>query len=154
LASQILEAMVHYAHIIGIITLGSVLLAEFVLLRDEITIRDFVLIRRVDLLYGIAAIVILVSGVMRVIWCSKGWEFYLSNGVFLTKMGAFVVLGLILIYPTVLFLRWGSKAAQGTPPPMAEGAMASVRRVVYLEGAIFVTIPLLGALMARGVGSF
>jgi putative membrane protein len=95
--------MVHYAHIIGIITLGSVLLAEFVLLRDEITIRDFVLIRRVDLLYGIAAIVILVSGVMRVIWFSKGWEFYLSNGVFLTKMGAFVVLGLILIYPTVLF---------------------------------------------------
>lgn len=112
------------------------------------------LILRVDLFYGIAAAVILASGVLRVIWFGKGWNLYLVNGVFLPKMGAFLVLGLISIYPTVLLSRWKTNAVQGTIPPMDGDMLGRVRRVVIVEAAIFVTIPFLAVLMAGGIGSF
>jgi putative membrane protein len=98
------------------------------------------------------ALAILVVGFLRVQFGAKGADFYFHNPVFWAKIGAFAVVGLISIRPTLRILAWQkrAKADAAFVPPLDE--VGAVRRQMLLEIHVFALVPVFAAMMARGVG--
>jgi putative membrane protein len=148
--SDFLLAAVHHLIVFGI---ASVLAAEIALMRPAAmsphTVR---LLGRFDAVYGGLAMAILVAGFARVWFGAKGPDYYLHNPVFWAKIGAFLVVGLVSIRPTLRILAWQKllKADAAFMPPVQE--ITSLRRQLLAEIHVFALIPVLAAAMARGIG--
>ena len=137
-------AIVHHITVFGLVAL---LAMELILLKDANI--DAARLAKVDAGYGLVAGLAVAIGLCRVVWGGKGWAFYEANPFFWSKLGLFVVLGLVSIGPTLLFLRW-RKAAAGDAafaPPATE--LKRARTWIGLEALLL--LPLLGcaAAMAR-----
>ncbi|MFZ6742077.1 DUF2214 family protein [Undibacterium sp. JH2W] len=144
---NILVALLHH---IAAFTLVSTLLAELVLIRQPLTLSSARSLRFIDSIYGMSAMLIIALGVLRVIYFEKGQDYYLHNHAFMLKMTAFIVVGLLSIYPTVVFLRWGKTIKLNQLPILPETQARSIQTILKLEliGIVFI---LAGAvLMAKG----
>ncbi|MFZ6870534.1 DUF2214 family protein [Undibacterium sp. Di27W] len=144
---NILVALLHH---IAAFTLVSTLLAELVLIRQPLTLSSARSLRFIDNIYGMSAMLIIVLGVLRVIYFEKGQDYYLHNHAFMLKITAFIVVGLLSVYPTVVFLRWGKSLKLNQLPILPEGQARSIQTILKLEltGIVFI---LAGAvLMAKG----
>jgi putative membrane protein len=111
------------------------------------TLESLAFIGRVDLFYGISAGVLLIIGLVRVNFGAKGWAFYSASPLFWIKLGTFVLIGLISIYPTVRFIQ-GRKT--GVLPSLE--AQRSVVKAVSAQLHLILLMPVLAVLMARGFG--
>ncbi|MBN9362299.1 MAG: hypothetical protein BGO83_07485 [Devosia sp. 66-14] len=140
------------AHHLAVFTLVAIFAAEFALLRPGIEARRLAQLGSLDRAYGAMAMLAIVVGIVRVIFGSAGWEYYVGNWVFWAKMIAFLGVGLASIQPTVAILRWrkAATADAGFSPPPAE--ISASRRFLYLQAALLVFIPSFAAAMARGYG--
>jgi putative membrane protein len=149
MSADLVLAVLHH---LGIFTVAGIIAAEWALVRSEMSSARIRQLSTIDMLYGLAAGLVLLVGFARVFFGLKGAEFYLQNPVFWAKIGAFVVVGVLSIPPTLLFITWRNKA-KGDPSflPSTE-EIASVRRYVKMEAHVFVLIPILAAAMARGYG--
>jgi putative membrane protein len=139
-------------HHVAVFSLAGVLAAELALINLELRAQSIRRIVAIDLWYGIIAAAVVVFGVMRLIWGAKGYQYYVANSVFWTKMALFLAVGLLSIAPTLRYLAWGRglKANVAFLPPAAE--VARVRMYLWLEAALFLCIPIAAAAMARGYG--
>jgi putative membrane protein len=79
-----------------------------------------------------------------VFFFDKGAAYYFANVFFLGKLGLFVDVGLLSIYPTLMFRRDRLSSAQA----------ARVKLFLRLQLAGVVLILLCAALMAKGAGFF
>jgi putative membrane protein len=141
-----------YLHYISIFTLIVFLTAEAVVLRPDMTPEIRRRLARYDAVFGMAALAVLVTGVLRVLYGAKGAAFYLHNPVFHVKIGLYILVGLLSIMPTVAILRWkkqGKTLPDFVPTP---AEIAKVRRWVMIESHLIIFIPLAAVLMARGIG--
>jgi putative membrane protein len=139
-----------YAHFIGITALGAVLFAEWLLLEKPGS-RELRRIALIDLAYLVLAIVVLASGIARLLWFGKGAAFYLHNPVFWIKLSLFAAIALISIPPTRCFLRWRRASAKDDYIPHP-GEVRYARRFVLAELLLLVLVPLTAVLAARGIG--
>lgn len=144
------DAFAAYAHFTGILALGAVLFAEWLLLEQPES-RDVRRIALLDLVYLVLAIVVLSSGIARLLWFGKGAAFYLHNPVFWIKLSLFAAIGLISIPPTRCFLRWRRASAERPYRPHA-GEARYARRFVLAELLLLGLVPLAAVLAARGIG--
>jgi putative membrane protein len=144
------DALLAYAHFLAIFALASVIVAELLLFRKTIAAASFVLLQAVDRWYGIIAGLVVLTGLARLFLGIKGQAFFTHNPVFWTKMGLFVAVGLISIGPTVAFIRWNTRVADGVLQ-LQDGEFARVRGMLWLQAGLFVFIPLCAAFMARGL---
>ena len=110
------------------------------------------LLARLDILYLIAAVLAVATGVARLVWFGKGAGFYLHNPVFYIKLALFVAIGLISVPPTMQYLRWMRMLRTGSDAVTAEFEVLRARRYVLAELVLFAIIPLLAVLLARGIG--
>lgn len=144
-------AFLHHLAAFGLV---AALALELISLSDELTIERARRLLRIDMMYGVCAVALLVVGLVRVMWLEKGAAFYFHNGAFHAKLTLFVVVGLLSIYPTREFLGW-RKALQRNQRPFVEPArIRRIRNVLRIELGGVALIILCAALMARGVGSF
>ncbi|HEX7928389.1 MAG TPA: DUF2214 family protein [bacterium] len=141
------EMIVAYLHYIGVLGVAATLSAELLMLRPGLNAATAKLIQRVDGVYGVTALIVVVTGFMRVWWVGKGAAFYTGNPVFHALWILFVVIGLISILPTIQFMRWGKGAA------ITDAAVKKQRRIVMVEVHLLAIAPLLAVLMARGIGN-
>ena len=147
-----LDALLAYLHYISIFTLIVFLTAEAVVLRPDMTPEIRRRLARYDAVFGMAALAVLVTGVLRVLYGAKGAAFYLHNPVFHVKIGLYILVGLLSIMPTVAILRWkkqGKTLPDFVPTP---SEIAKTRRWVMVESHLIIFIPLAAVLMARGIG--
>jgi putative membrane protein len=135
-------------------TLVAALVSERILTRDTLTLRDAQRILNSDRVFGIAAGVVLVIGILRVAFFEKGPQYYEHSAPFIAKIVLFAIVGLLSIYPTLQFLSWRKALAQGEVPDVSEDKMNRIRLILRLELAGVALIILCAALMARGIGSF
>ncbi|WP_423148414.1 DUF2214 family protein [Rubrolithibacter danxiaensis] len=145
-----LEIFLRYLHFISIFTVFSSLVAEHILLKKTLTRKEIGRIAGIDAIYGIAALSILVAGLT--LWfgdVGKPAAFYSANWIFHTKITLFVLVGLLSIYPTVFFIRQ-RKGSQDEAVEIPKTVFLCLR----IELLLLVIIPLLAALMAKGVGYF
>jgi putative membrane protein len=141
------DTWIRAAHFIAIILMASSLFAEHLLLRREMAADQIRRLARIDMMYGVCATAVAVFGA--ILWLGgvgKPASFYSANPVFHTKLGLFVFIALISIYPTVFFMRHRRSQATCVVVP------GSVLWVVRAELALLLALPVLAALMAKGVG--
>lgn len=148
-ATDLLFAIGHHVLVFAI---AGVLAFELGAVRPGLTGAEAARIARADRWYGILAVAILIVGFARAHLAAKGWGFYSRDWVFWAKIGAFALVGLISILPTVRYIRWSraSRADANYRPPEAE--VRSVRQWLWAEALVFALIPILAAAMARGAG--
>ena len=142
--------LIRYLHFIAIFGVVSALVTEHLLLSKTVSRQQIKRISIIDLIYGISAIVVLVAGLLMWFWVGKHADFYTKNWIFHTKLTLFVVLGLISIVPSRFFLknRKGADLNEEIEVPKM------IIMILRFELLLILIIPLLGAIMSMGVGSF
>lgn len=146
------DAILAYAHFISIILVVATVIAEAVLCRPGLTAQWAQRLGRIDILYLVAAILVLTSGLSRLFFGARGSAFYVNNPVFWVKMGLFLAAGLISIIPTLRFIRWTKALRANTVTAISNSELAGTARIIYLELVLLALIPLMATLMARGIG--
>lgn len=147
--TDFLLASLHHLLVFGLV---SMLVAESVLLRGTLDRQVLQRLAGIDMGYGISAVLLIVVGIARVAFGIKGYDFYLHNPWFHAKMGAFVLVGVLSILPTVRFLRW-RKALAANPIYLPDATeVARMRGLVRFELILVAAIFVLAAAMARHGG--
>ena len=141
------QVIVNYAHFLGMGGLFAALAAEIALFRPQLVGATARKLARIDALYGLAALTILGSGLLKVFAGDKPAAYYGHNPLFHVKMTLFVVALIMSVYPAIHFVRQ-RKAAAEAPVAMP----GSIGLLLRLQMVVLVLIPLLAVLMARGYG--
>lgn len=147
-----MSALFAYLHHLAAFTLVASLACEWVLMRGELTVGTARRLQLADLMYGVSAGVIVVVGILRVVYFEKGASYYQYSAPFIAKMTLFILVGLLSIYPTLQFARWGKARKQGRAPAPAALQTARIRAAIRLELALIVPLILCAVLMAKGIG--
>ena len=110
---------------------------------------------RMDLIWGIAAALWLVTGLWRLFGhFEKPTAYYLGNHWFLAKMGLFLLIVLLEIGPMLMLMRWRMALRAGTAP--ASLVTPAAGRRIAIIGHVQATLALLmifaAVAMARGYG--
>ena len=147
-----LEAILSYLHLLAILTMVVFISSEAALCRVQwLNAAVVERLAKVDLVYGIAAIMVLATGVARTVWGVKGTSWYWTNPLLHVKLTLFIIVGVISIFPTLTFLRW-RKAVRADGSLPNEAQIARARRLVMVQAHIIAVIPLLAVFLARGYG--
>ena len=147
-----MSALLAFLHHVAAFVIFAALVVELVTLKDPLTVPRARRLLRADGIYGAAAGLLLVIGLLRVFYFEKGAAFYFGNPSFIAKLGLFLVVGLLSIYPTVRFMSWRSAVRQGQAPAVDAQVLRRLRMIVHVELVGVVLILLFAAMMARGIG--
>lgn len=147
-----LHALAAYLHFVAILLLFAVLVVEHQLLRLPLTLVRARSLFRSDILFGLLAGLVLLTGLARTLRYGKGLDYYLNNSLFHTKIGLFVALVLLSVYPTLTFLAWRHELKAGRVPALGAAKAARLKLAIRLELALLLAMPLAAVLMARGIG--
>ena len=100
-----------------------------------------------DSWWGVAAVLWLATGLWR--WFAateKATTYYMTNHVFLAKLGMFVLVFLLEIGPMITLMRW----RRGMQPDAT--AAKRISRISYVECLLVIAIVFAAVSMARGYG--
>ena len=149
MTSSALFAFLHHA---AAFLLVAVVMVELVLMRSEITVATARTLLRMDSVYGVSAVLLLIFGFIRVFYTEKGAGYYFHSGPFLAKLTLFIIVGLLSIVPTVKFLGWRKAVQAGQAPALDDATRRRIRMIIHTELTLLFLIMLCAALMARGIG--
>lgn len=147
-----MSALFAFLHHVLAFLLVSTLVVEMALLKGPLTLATARQLARTDLLYGIAAGLVVVVGFLRVYFYEKGSDYYFDNTFFLLKLALFLIVGGLSLVPTLEFLKWGKSLKANALPLVSPERVGQLRTVIMLELAGVVGMMACAALMARGYG--
>jgi putative membrane protein len=103
-----------------------------------------------DNLWGIAALVLLVTGGMRAFGgFEKGTDYYLHQPLFHLKMTLFVLILLIELAPMITLVKWRIALARGKVFDTTRAKLYA--RISHVEALLLVLMVIAATGMARGV---
>ena len=147
-----LEAILAYLHLLAILTMVVFISSEAALCRVQwLNAAVVERLAKIDLVYGIAAIMVLATGVARTVWGVKGTAWYWTNPLLHVKLTLFIVIGIVSIFPTMTYLRWRKALRAGGSLP-SEGEIKKTRKLVMVQAHLIALIPLVAVFLARGFG--
>ena len=146
------DALLAYLHFISIFLLFAFLTVEAMLIRRPLDAATVRLLGRTDLWYFGAAIAVLASGFLRVMFGAKGPDFYFGAWPIYAKLGLFLVVGLMSVSPTMTFIRWRRMLERDPAWAVPEAEQKKARRLVMLEVHLAALIPIFAVIMSRGLG--
>jgi putative membrane protein len=147
------DALLAWFHHIAAFGLAAVLVVEMAVCKPGLTSQQMRTLSLYDALYGMFALLMLVAGFLRVYLGVKGAAFYWVNPMFHAKLTLFVAMGLLSVVPTIRYIRW-RKAYAADPDFVPSGAeIRSTRMLLHIQATLLLFIPLLAALVARGIGA-
>ena len=145
-----LESVLAAVHIVAILTLVVFLSSEAALCRTEWMNAAVVQrLARLDIIYGISAGVLLLSGVARVVWGVKGMGWYVSQPLFHLKVTLFVLAGLMSIKPSIDIRRWVKQLRTDGSLP-SDIAVRAARRWIMWQAHLIPVIAVIAVFWARG----
>jgi putative membrane protein len=143
-----------FLHHMAAFTLVAALAVEVAIFKPPLTVVQARRLQVIDMIFGAAAGVLLVVGLLRVVYFEKGPAYYFGNAFFLAKLAAFILAGLISIYPTVLYLSWSRALKAGQAPQIPPEKVRRARMCLMWELTGILVILICAPLMARGLGYF
>ncbi len=146
------NASVAYIHYLSFMLCFGALIYERISLKVDLNRKEAISMVVADIIYGVAGIALLVSGIYRVIKFGQGSEFYTQNPLFWTKMVVFGLVGSLSLYPTVTYVLWALPLSKGELPKVTNNLVSRLRMIINIELLGFSSIPFFATLMARGVG--
>lgn len=146
-----LEALLAGLHILAILSLVVFLSSQAALCRTEWMNAAVVRrLSRLDVIYGMTAVAVLLTGLARTWWGMKGLGWYWGQPLLHVKFGLFVVIGLISIKPTLTYRRW-VRALDGGAGLPSDAEVRATRRLVMIQAHLLMLIPIAAVMLARGV---
>jgi putative membrane protein len=146
-----LEAFLASLHMVAILTLVVFLSSEAALCRSE-WMNEAVVRRlaKLDLIYGITALVLLLTGIARIVWGAKGVTWYVSQPLFHLKVLLFVVAAVLSLRPTFTIRKWlkALNVAGSLPQPES---VRFVRKWIMVQAHIIPVIAVIAVYWARGM---
>ena len=149
-----MSSLFAFLHHIAAFALVAALFAESILIRHPLDAGVARSLLRVDAMYGVSAMALIVFGLVRVHFTEKGAAYYLHSATFIAKIALFVAIGLISIYPTRRFIAWRRELKSGATPSIDIHTQAKIRRSIHVELGLMSLVILCAVLMARGVGYY
>lgn len=145
-----LEAILAALHLVAILTFVVFLSSQAALCRIEWMNAAVVeRLARLDVIYGVAAMLLIGSGLARLIWGIKGVSWYLSQPMFHIKITIVVVMAIVSIWPSVMFRRWRRNLrATGAMPEALD--VKKVRRLVMIQSHGLPVVAVIAVFWARG----
>jgi putative membrane protein len=147
-----LDAILAYLHFLSIFLLFSYLIVELVAIKGELDGAGIRRIARADIVYFIAAMMVLVTGFLRLFLGAKGPDYYLQWWPIYAKVATFVVIGVLSVIPTLAFLRWKRSVANDPAWKVPPEEQRKMRRIIMIELHLAALIPLFAVIMSRGLG--
>ena len=145
-------AVVAYIHYLCIILCFGALLFERLRLKVNLNRGDAIAIIVADIIYGLAGLMLIVTGILRVRYFGQGAEFYTENPLFWFKVASYVAVGVLSLYPTFTYILWAIPISKNNLPSLTSELVSRFRVIINIELAGFLLIPLMATLMARGIG--
>ena len=149
---SIKNASVAYIHYLSFMLCFGALIYERISLKTSPNRKEAISMVVADVVYGIAGIALLVSGIYRVIKFGQGSDFYTQNPLFWAKMVTFGLVGGLSLYPTFTYVLWAIPLSKGELPNVTSKLVSRLKMIINIELMGFASIPFLATLMARGVG--
>lgn len=147
------SAITAYFHYLSIGIVFASLAMEFFTLKEKLTVKDAWRIVWADSAYGAAAVVLLITGILRVLYFAKDTAYYMHQPLFWAKIALYVIVGTVSLYPTISFILWVKSLLEDKAPEFSLNKYKILRGIIAFELISFSIIPLLASLMARGIGS-
>lgn len=147
-----MSAFVAFLHHLCFVAIMLLLSFEMLLLKQPLTLASARKIMRYDAIYGAFAGAVLIVGALRVMYFEKGPLYYMHSTPFMAKMALFIAVGLISIYPTLTFLKWGKSLKQGIVPVLDDAQSRRLRILIHVELTLLLLMMLCAAMMAKGIG--
>ena len=148
---MILDAVLAYLHYLAIFILFGFLTAEAVLIRRPLDGAAIRLLGRLDLWYFGASMGVLLTGFLRLGLGAKGAEFYLGAWPVYVKVGLFLAIGMMSVYPTLAFIRWRRELEHDPAWQLPAAEHRRMRKLVMAEVHLAALIPVFAVVMARGL---
>lgn len=146
-----MDIFIPYLHFISIMVLMGALITEHLVLKPSITKDQIKSLATIDLIYGISAVLVLTTGILRWFVYGKGYDFYMSTPLFHIKLTLFIVLGILSIFPTLKILKWKKLIKNNEEPNITPKAVKRLLMFIRIELLIIAIMPLLAVMIARGV---
>ena len=144
------SAATAYVHYLSFMLAFGALAVESQTLKKDLSLEDAWRLVIADTIYGLSATTVLITGILRVLYFGKGQDYYLSSPIFYTKVGIFVIVGLLSLYPTFSFISWIKTLRDRQPPNLELSQVQILSWMIRGELMGLVLIPLFAALLARG----
>jgi putative membrane protein len=138
--------LVRFLHFAAIFALAGALIVENMALKPEINAEDARNLAKVDAVYGVSAALVFLFGLTLWLWVGKPSAFYSANPLFQIKLGLFILLAILSIYPALFFIQHRRAETDAIRVPNA------VAVLIKIELLLLLFIPVLAFLMARGIG--
>lgn len=110
------------------------------------------LLGQVDLGYQLALIGAFATGLARALYYGQDWAYYLANRLFWLKIAIFVGLAIVAIGPSLQYLRWNREARSAPTFAPLTRDFERVRSAIALGLGLWLILPLISILVARGFG--
>jgi putative membrane protein len=130
----------------------GLLLVEYWLCRrmpDRLQAR---LLGQVDLGYQLALIGSLATGLARALYYGQDGSYYLANRLFWLKIAIFLAIVLAALGPTLQYIRWSREARTAPTFAPLTREIERVRASISLGLGLWLILPLIAVLVARGYG--
>lgn len=102
-----------------------------------------------DAWWGAAAVLWLATGLARLFAATeKSLDYYLGNPLFHIKMGLFLVVILLEIWPMITLIRWRRAMGRNQTATLAPARL--IARISVIEALLVIAIVFVAAAMARG----
>ena len=147
---MLLSTLLASLHHIAAFTMVACLVFELLTFRQTLSAHEARGIQRIDLWYGVSAVVLLIAGILRVIYGGKGYAFYVGNTLFWVKMTLVVGISIVSIYPTIRYIRWGGMDDDGILA-LPDTEFQQIRRLLRIQAIGVLLVLLVAPAMARGI---
>ncbi|MEO8334420.1 MAG: DUF2214 family protein [bacterium] len=111
---------------------------------------------RDDALWGIAAGLWIATGLWRLLaGTEKATSYYVSNHVFYAKMGLFVLIFALELWPMITLIRWRGARRRGQPAQVValSGVARRIASISFVQAVLVVGMVVAAVMMARGYGA-
>ena len=143
-----------YIHYVSFMICFAALVLERKLLKVDPSRKEALAMIITDIIYGLAGLLLLISGILRVLYFGQGSIFYTTNPLFWWKVGVFLFVGVLSLYPTTTYILWALPLSKGNLPNVSRNLVSRLSWILNIEILGFAAIPILATLMSRGVGIY
>lgn len=147
-----ITAVFDWLHLLASGLAAGLLLTEYWLCRRMPDRTQARLLGTVDLGYLLALIASLATGLARALYYGQDAAYYLSNRLFWLKITIFLAVVLVAVTPTLQYVRWNREARTAPSFAPLTREVERVRASIALGLGLWLILPLLGVLVARGFG--
>lgn len=148
----LVSALFAWLHLLAAGIGAGLLLTEYWLCRRMPDRAQARLLGTVDLGYQLALIASLATGLARALYYGQAADYYLGNRLFWLKIAIFLLVVLVAIAPTLQYIRWNREARTAPTFAPLTRDLERVRASISLGLGLWLVLPLIGILVARGYG--